>query len=52
MPSMVPQLEKDIEMLKSELIEMEQEIENRMADDDILKGLYDKGIIDIYGNLI
>ena len=52
MANMVPQLEQDIEMLKRELIEKEKEIESRMVDADILKGLYDKGIIDIDGNLI
>ena len=30
----------------------EKEIESRMVDADILKGLYDKGIIDIDGKLI
>ena len=52
MANMVPQLEQDIEMLKRELIEKEKEIESRMVDADILKGLYEKGIIDIDGNLI
>ena len=52
MADMVTELKRDIEILKRELIEKEQEIEDRTADADILKGLYDKGIIDIDGNLI
>ena len=52
MTDMVTELKRDIEILKRELIEKEQEIEDKTDDADILKGLYDKGIIDIDGNLI
>ena len=52
MADIITELKRDFEILKRELIEKEQEIENRTADADILKGLYDKGIINIDGNLI
>ena len=48
----IPDLTGKIEDLKKELVEKDEKIEQYMGDVDILRDLYNRGIIDLNGNLI
>ena len=48
----IPDMTGKIEDLKKELAEKEEKIERYMGDADILRDLYNRGIIDLNGNLI
>ena len=46
----IPKLKQKIEELKEEIDEKNYELDKRMEDSDILKKLYNDGIIDLDGN--
>ena len=46
----IPKLKQKIEELKEEIDEKNHELDKRMEDSDILKKLYNDGIIDLDGN--
>ena len=48
----IPDLRKEIASLKKELIDMEKELNSYSNESEILKSLYNKGIIDLDGNVI
>ena len=45
-------LQKEVAKLKNEFIDKEKEIDSYSNDSELLKSLYEKGIIDLDGNVI
>ena len=48
----IPDLQKEIANIKKELIDKEKEIDSYSNDSALLKSLYEKGFIDLDGNII